>query len=383
MPTVPQVTVLMTVYNGMPYLKAAVESILSQTLSDFELLVIDDASTDGSADVVGSFADPRIRLIRNPRNLGQAGSLNKGIFLARAAVIARMDQDDLALPCRLEIQLRFLEEHPECAAVGSWLYWINSEGKKTGLTGLPIRNFGSFLGILLGQATPVGHPTAMFRRQALEEQGGYDEAFAPCEDYELWCRLALRRRALGVVPRPLLMLRLHQRQQSAMKLESQKERAGKAHDRLVEEICAGDGSSPEGIASLLRMEESFYAKYPASPQVAAVLKNLEKGLERARERFDMTPEEHRQLRHRVAGWLGRAAFLGVLRRNRESRQVYRLALRLNPWAFRSVPLFFYPIYFWVSPVLSLAAGKRFTRWASWLNRKRYVARLLLEGLRAP
>src|SRR5581483_9504087 len=116
----PIVTVLMSVYNGERYLREAIESILVQTWQDFELVCINDGSTDQSREIVLSFNDPRIRLVDNEQNLGLAKSLNKGLMLARGNLIARQDADDISEPDRLLKQVAFLEQWSEIVLVGSW-----------------------------------------------------------------------------------------------------------------------------------------------------------------------------------------------------------------------------------------------------------------------
>jgi len=116
----PQLTVLMPVYNGGPFLRSAIESILNQDFSDFDFLIIDDGSTDGSHEIAASYADPRIRLESNGRNLGLIATLNRGLDLARGTYVARMDADDIAFPDRLSKQLTFMEAHPEIGLCGTW-----------------------------------------------------------------------------------------------------------------------------------------------------------------------------------------------------------------------------------------------------------------------
>src|SRR3990167_9325600 len=117
----PLVTVLMPVYNGKKYLKEAIESVLNQTFRDFEFLIIDDGSTDKSAEIIKSFNDARIRLERNVTNLGLIKTLNNGLTLSRGKYIARMDCDDISLPKRLSVQVNFMEKHPEIGICGSWV----------------------------------------------------------------------------------------------------------------------------------------------------------------------------------------------------------------------------------------------------------------------
>ncbi len=115
----PKVTVLMPVYNAEKYLKTAIESILKQTFSDFELLIINDGSTDGSEEIIRSFNDKRIRLFNNEQNLGIIKTLNKGLNLAKGEYIIRMDADDISLPDRLELQVKYMEENPGIGISGT------------------------------------------------------------------------------------------------------------------------------------------------------------------------------------------------------------------------------------------------------------------------
>ena len=128
----PRVTVLMTVYNGAAYVRSAVDSVLAQTYADFELLVIDDASTDGSGDVVRAVGDARIRVVPNAANLGLTTSLNTGLALARGELVARHDADDLSRPERLATQVALLDTRPEVSLVGSWYQKIDPAGESLG-----------------------------------------------------------------------------------------------------------------------------------------------------------------------------------------------------------------------------------------------------------
>ena len=184
----PLVTVLMSVYNDTEFLADAIESILRQTLTDFEFLIIDDGSTDETASRLAAFTDPRIRVVRNQTNLGLTLSLRRGVGLALGRYIARFDADDLCLPDRLSKQVAFLEQHPELALLGGACQFIDSEGNLLEFlpqpeTDLEIRWF-SFL------ANPFLHSTTMIRREVLvEHQLNYDEAYRTAQDYDLWSRL--------------------------------------------------------------------------------------------------------------------------------------------------------------------------------------------------
>jgi glycosyltransferase involved in cell wall biosynthesis len=116
----PKISVVMPVYNGKEYLALAVESILRQTFADFEFIIINDGSTDNSADIAASYEDPRIKLLHNDKNLGLIPSFNRGLENSRGEYIARMDADDIAFPDRFKKQVAFLDDHPDIALCGSW-----------------------------------------------------------------------------------------------------------------------------------------------------------------------------------------------------------------------------------------------------------------------
>ena len=185
----PKVTVLMTVYNGERHLREAVESIVHQTFQDFEFLIINDGSTDGTRELVLSYSDPRIRLLDNGHNLGQTRSLNRGLELAEGQYIARQDADDISEPERLARQVAFLETHTEVALLGTWYTKIDTEGTPLGERRLPCNSIQVRWSLLF--FCPFVHSAVMFRKSAVLEQiGFYNEAFVYAQDYELWSRIA-------------------------------------------------------------------------------------------------------------------------------------------------------------------------------------------------
>ena len=185
----PRVSVIMAVYNGARYLQEAIESILSQTFSDFEFVIINDGSTDGSVDIVKSYADPRIVLLENESNIGLTCSLNRGIQCSRGELIARQDADDVSLPERLARQVAYLDEHPEVGLVGSGVLWIDEKG------GIlqewrPVTDPVQIQRLLL-TGIPFRHGTFVFRRQCLLDiGGGYDEKMPVAQDCDLLLRIA-------------------------------------------------------------------------------------------------------------------------------------------------------------------------------------------------
>ena len=323
----PTVTVLMTVYNGLPYLREAVESVLNQTFSDFELLLVDDASTDGSVDCIRSYGDPRIRLVCNSKNVGQAGAMNKGLALARGEYIARLDQDDVCVPDRLQRQVDFLKAQAGTAGVGSWQICIGPDGRKIGFepgaSDLAAGNFGTFAGLLWTQATPVGHPTVMVRRKIFAVAGGYEKAFAPTEDYALWTRLALNRRRLGVIPEPLVKIRIHPRQQSAEKLQIQRSKGVQAHQRFIAAFCTAE-ENPEEISAFLRMDEACWARFRTGPEVRRVLFMHDQVMDRARRSWKLSRKEELSFRRRANLARNDRNFHGQFRHHRRPSAVLRL-----------------------------------------------------------
>jgi glycosyltransferase involved in cell wall biosynthesis len=185
----PSVSVLLPVYNGVEYLTEAIESILGQTFSDFELIIIDDGSTDNPSAIIERYRDRRIRLYVQ-ENEGLARTLNRGIALARGMYIARQDQDDISLSTRLEKQVDFLQANPEVGMVGTWAnIWI---GSKPGKRAHRHPEDNQLLQFELLFDNPFVHSSMMLRRSVFDCVGLYttDKERQPPEDYELWSRVA-------------------------------------------------------------------------------------------------------------------------------------------------------------------------------------------------
>lgn len=185
----PKVTVLMSVYNGEPYLRASIDSILNQTFQDFEFIIIDDASTDSSRKIMESYKDSRIRLLINSRNLGLAASLNRGLKAAQGDFIARQDADDVSRNDRLEKQVCFMRNNAECLLVGGQAMDIDEEGREFGVIPKPLSH--SAIRWFLIFDNPFVHTSVMFRKNImLKDFNGYDHLFVCSQDYELWSRVA-------------------------------------------------------------------------------------------------------------------------------------------------------------------------------------------------
>ena len=183
----PAVSVLMSVHNGAPHVGEAVASVLTQTDGDLELIVVDDGSTDTTAELLDAVADPRLRLHRQART-GLTRALNRALALARGALVARLDADDLALPERLARQRAFLAAHPEVGLLGTAAREEDPDGEPVRVVRPPTDD--AALRRALIRANPFVHSSVMVRRELLARAGGYDETLAVAQDYELWMRLA-------------------------------------------------------------------------------------------------------------------------------------------------------------------------------------------------
>jgi Glycosyltransferases, probably involved in cell wall biogenesis len=203
----PLVTVLMTVYNGAEYLKATVNSIVTQTFTDFEFLIVNDYSMDNSVKIIESFSDERIVIHNNEKNLGQTKSLNVGLKLAKGKYVARMDADDIAFPLWLEKLVKFFEKHQEYAAIGSQAIVIDSNGRTKKTRMVP----GSFHEIIfrIFFDSPMNHVSVLLNRELILKNGGYDEEFKVTQDYELWSSLIRNHYSIINIPEVLVSYRVH------------------------------------------------------------------------------------------------------------------------------------------------------------------------------
>lgn len=229
----PLVTVLLAVKDGEPWVRRAVDSVLGQTLDDFELLVVDDASADSTAATLEAYGDPRVRVLRNERNLGQVASLNRGLREARGEYVARLDHDDWCLPTRLARQAEVLEREPAVGLVGSWMRLADEDGRTIGRMHAALDDYAEFLYATLIMQVLVSHPASMYRRAPVVELGGYDEATGPAEDKDLWRRLALGRWDARIVPEELVVYRLHDRQLSQTRAAYQRQVDGASQERFL------------------------------------------------------------------------------------------------------------------------------------------------------
>ncbi|MEY2926560.1 MAG: hypothetical protein RL367_1037 [Pseudomonadota bacterium] len=203
----PAISVAMSVYNNADFLALAIESILAQTFEEFEFLILNDGSSDESGAIIDRYAaqDSRIRAIHRD-NQGLIVSLNELIGESRAPLIARMDGDDVALPDRFEKQIEFLRSHPDYGVTSTWTDDIDGDGNPYLVSGKePPVTHADFLAAI-DDGPLLCHPSVLYRRDLVQQVGGYHAAFKHCEDYDLWLRLAAVTK-LGSIPERLMQYR--------------------------------------------------------------------------------------------------------------------------------------------------------------------------------
>lgn len=205
------VSVITTVHNEERYIQQAIDSVLEQSFQDFELVIVDDGSTDGTGKLIKSYTDPRIRSFRHVPRIGVTKSLNVALEKARGSFIARLDGNDVCHPHRLERQLSFLCRNPSIGLLGTNIDYIDQESNllfdgSTRYTRAYSRNYWRWK---LLWSTPLVHSSVMIRRSVLQKAGGrYDEHFPYAQDYELWARVS-RLADVFILPAALLHYRVH------------------------------------------------------------------------------------------------------------------------------------------------------------------------------
>jgi glycosyltransferase involved in cell wall biosynthesis len=204
----PVISIVMPFYNAAPYLAEAVKSILDQTFSNFEFIIINDGSTDGSEKIIQSFSDKRIKYIVNPENRGLVYSLNKGLDAAEGSLIARMDGDDISMPERLERQFEYLRMHPEADLVASQVQLINEKGQLTGFWKEDRdNNSPELIKEFLSVNNCIAHPTILAKADVIQRLR-YREVQGQAEDYDLWLRWVSAGKTIHKIEKVLLQHRI-------------------------------------------------------------------------------------------------------------------------------------------------------------------------------
>lgn len=262
------ITVLLPVYNASAFLKEAIESILNQTFRDFELLIINDGSTDDSENIILRFGDPRIRYIKNEKNLRLIATLNKGIELSSGKYIARMDADDISLPERLQIQYDFMEQNPEVALCGSWYEAIGSRERL-------VKYVSGHQPIMLKMLYQchLCHPSVMIRKRSLDNfSPKFESSFLHAEDYEFFTRIG-ETYQLDNIQRVLLKYRLHESSVSISNKQIQDDNSIRVKQHLFQKI--GLNVSKEELEIFRKISEHNYERTkPFLEQSKQLLENM-------------------------------------------------------------------------------------------------------------
>jgi glycosyltransferase involved in cell wall biosynthesis len=327
----PEVSVVMSVYNGERFLQEAVRSILDQTFPDFEYIIVDDGSTDQTASILGSFDDQRIRLIYNPENLGLTASLNKGIDAAQGEFIARMDADDVSLPSRLEKQVSYLRSHPDIGVVGTDKQDIDLEGRYLEKNWNP-PTLPGYVGWRLYFGNPIIHPSVMIRKRCLENVGLYDNYKRTAQDYDLWMRLS-RVTKLSNLNEVLILYRRHSRSITNIKYTEQSEMSYQIRQQAVQRLI---GIVPK-VDELIMLERCCPGNYDVAKSSLRLLLQLYRSYSKVN---SLTLEERIRIRQNT----GRKIFK-IANANRDSKRIW----------------YYFLLAFWFQPTCVILGMKAIAR----------------------
>ena len=231
------VTVLTTVYNGLPHLNEAIESTLNQTYKDFNYLIIDDASTDQEVvPLIQKFDDNRINLVLNDQNLGVSDTFNKALEIIDSDILIRLDQDDVSLPNRIEEIVEYFKENQQLSVICSWEHTIDTQGKPIRDWKRNLNNYGDFIAPILMGICPIWHPSIAFRTKDLKNAGGFNSDYIRAEDFEVTARLAMKRYEAGICPKYLVLQREHDNRQSIQFDDIQHETTKRIQKECIEKF---------------------------------------------------------------------------------------------------------------------------------------------------
>jgi glycosyltransferase involved in cell wall biosynthesis len=271
----PEISVVMSVFNGERYLREAIDSVLQQSFEHFELVVVDDGSTDSTPEILSSIAarDPRV-VVRPRKSINLPDALNFGFDVARAQLIARLDADDTAMPNRLEQQRAFFAQHPEVGLLGGQAAFTDQEGREFAVGRYPLSD--AEIRKAFETTTPFVHSAVMMRRDAFEAAGRYRPIFTHSEDLDLWLRIS-ERYEVANLDEVVVNYRMHASQESVRKQEDQalysvasrtsaRARANgqgdpmDSADRIDEALLLSLGTSEEEIAARIVRASTWMGK---------------------------------------------------------------------------------------------------------------------------
>lgn len=227
-----KISIVMPVYNGEKYIKESIDSILGQTLKDFEFIIINDCSTDKTEEIINNYNDKRILLVNNESNLGIANTLNKGINIAKGKYIARMDADDICNFDRLEKQYKFMENNIDIGMCGSHVEVFDEKSSR--IHKCPIEH--DEIHVLQMFNSPFAHPSVMIRRDVIEKNRlKYNSYYEGMEDYELWINMS-KFTKFANINEPLLRYRQHQKQVTKKISEEQMKKSKMIRKKILMEL---------------------------------------------------------------------------------------------------------------------------------------------------
>lgn len=306
---------VMPVNNAASFVGEALDSLFGQTYGGFEIVVVDDASTDGTADVLRRYADPRLRIIRHPEKAGVAAALNTGISSARSRYVARMDADDVALPERLARQVRFIESNPSIGIVGANMQPIGSDGRPTAPSTM-VPTLPGHVRWMLHVHNCVNHPTVLARREVLVALGGYLPGAVPAEDYDLWVR-AMEITRIANIGDVVLRYRVHPSSTSLVHQHAASALAVSAAEKALTRLL---GSPPDRNAVLILRHPSRADTAPlANIRGAAGL--LWAFTEAVVESQALSPQERGAIRRTAAEWFAQLVRATARRRRASAAQL--------------------------------------------------------------
>jgi len=308
----PPLSVLMPVRDGAAFLGPAMHSVLGQSFSDFEFLIVEDGSTDETPELLAAYAreDRRLRLLATS-GAGIVVALNRGLEAARGEWIARMDADDVSLPDRFALQLQAVRERPDLVALGGAAIAMDTRSRETGRIHVPTAP--AEVRKELARRNCLLHPTVMFRRDAVTAAGGYRPGCIYAEDYDLWLRLS-ERGEVANLPDPLIRFRRHPRQTSRTKRRLQRAAEALARQvadrrrRMQPEGVDLDGSLTSAVETFLRQAIIAPIDPAAAKDLQVMLRAVHPGLDRStvhdvvRLLLRLSPRDAWGLRMRLLHW---------------------------------------------------------------------------------
>jgi len=314
----PAVSVLMAVYNGERHLAAAIDSILAQTFRDFELVIVDDGSTDGSRAIAESYRDPRVRLVALERNQGLSYALNEGLRAAASPLVARQDADDLSEPHRLATQIDVMSARPDLAILGSQATALHEDGTTAGVVWRPVET-SSILWYSLFD-NPFAHTSMVFRTSVIrDELGGFNARYDPfSQDYALWCEV-LHRYPFANLPDRLVRYRVHGSSIIGSLDRREDDDYRQRFERIVHEIIGGHARRLMNGLTISDDEVELLASFVLGLDDQAI----ERFLTLFERLLDTFVQHH-------PGATSSEDFLDTL-----ARQFDALAFRITPWSRRS------------------------------------------------